>query len=273
MAIANETEYVTRKQWPAQRLRFTKATPVAIQGRTMSGWLGAGLPAPGVAPTTAAITDRTTVGGFGQLNASGGTARILRALFEISGLAPGGFVTICDRLAHSGGLSGTVITTQTTNLPTPTLTRKTTGVGVMMALEIYTAIGTSNTGTTTVTYKDGAGTIQTAPTFDFGKANFSTLSRSVHIPLIVGGNSVTTLESVTIAVSTATAGNFGATLFYPLVSIPVDYLGPMGDDAEALYGFGPWFPQVDDDACVYFQYTQNGTAAALIHGELALGED
>lgn len=272
MPIANEALYSLYKSAPQQRVRFTKTTPTTIAGRAFSSWLGAGLPV-GVAPTTAAVTTSATVGALGQLDATGGTQRILRAVMEFGGAIGGGMVTICDRLAHQGGLSGTTITAQITNLPTPALTRKTSGVGVQLALEIYSAIGTSNTGATTVTYKDTAGSTQTAPAFDFGKTNSSTASRFVSVPVIPGGTGVTTAESVQLAVSSATAGAFGCTLYYPLVSIAVDHLLPMSDEAEALYGFGPWFPKVDDGACLFFIYHFNGTGAGILQGELNIAED
>lgn len=275
MTIANEATYIARRDFPQQRVSFTKNSLTTVAARTYSSWLAGGVPGAGTTPTTGVTCDRTTTGALAQLNTGSGSIfqRILK--FRVDLALTGGMVTIADRLAHSGGLTGIGTAAQTTNLPTPTLTRKTSGVGVMGALEIYSAIGTSVTAGTyaTVAYTDTASASQTTPGFDYGRTGFSAASRLIMLPLVAGGTGMKTITGFTCTVSSGTAGNFGAVLLYPYVSVPIDHMLPMADEAEALYGFGPWFPAVDDDACLFFLYHTNGTATGLMQGDVFIGED
>lgn len=279
MSISGLAALKQRWSGPEERVRVTKtASPTTVVGRTYSGWLSAGVPAAGVAPTTSVVPTRATTGALGQVNPTG-TRRILRAIFNWLPNT-GGLLTLADRLVHSGGLSGTTTGAQTTNLPTATLTRQTSGVGVMAALEIYTAVGTTGT-TATVSYTNTVPTAgQTSPAATFGGTGFATSGRFIVLPLAVGDVGVTAVASVTLAASTVSAaGNFGVTLFYPLVSIPMDhdgrpYLGNGFDnEVQSLYGFGSWFPIVETDACIFNIVHTVNTTYGVLNGEFHLAED
>lgn len=282
MAIASLTTLKTRITQPEDRIRFMKVAPAAtIAGRMYSTWLFTGAPAAGVAPSTAVVPTRATTGSIGQQNPTG-TRRLLRLIAGWT-LGTGGTMTVIDRVSHQGGLSGIVTTAQTTNLPTAALTRKTTGYGVEMGLEVYSVVGSTGT-TATASYTNHAGTAgQTSVAVNFGATNYSTQGRFLPVPLAAGDEGVQAVASVTLLASTATAGNFGVTLYYPYLSVPIDPTTgrPMGlpsadNEVSALYGGGTWFPVVDTGACISF-LIQTTTAwvtnAQMFGGELSFAED
>ncbi len=132
MSIADLAAYKLKIESPNQRLLVTKNSLTTVAGRNYSLWNIA--PLAGATPTTAVVPDRTTAGAMGQFN---GGALSLRVIQQILGQANKGCLVLCDRLGHQAGLSGTVTTAQSTNLPTAALTRYTTGDGVFACLEIY----------------------------------------------------------------------------------------------------------------------------------------
>lgn len=272
MAVSNEAQYIIARDAPYQRLDFQKIAQTTVLGRRFSSWVQGTLPAIGTVPTTSVVPTSATTGAFGQKDSSG-TQRILRFIVEGT-FAGSGMITICDKLVHSGGLSAITTGAQTTNLPTAALTRKTTGKGVQASLDIYTAVGSTGT-TATISYTNTVPTAgQTSPTVTFGGTGFGTVAGAcILMPLAVGDVGVTAVASVTLAASTLTAGNFGVTLFYPLVSIPIDNIPIFDTDYEALYDFGTWFPVVDSSACLYFQYVTTGATTGVVSGQMLIGED
>ena len=99
------------------------------------------------APTTAVLCDSSTRGALLVDPVLGTfTNPLFLALLEqcrTQGNANSLFLV--DRLANSGGLSGTVTTAQTTNLPTPSLPASVNKVGVMIGLQVYSALGATTT--------------------------------------------------------------------------------------------------------------------------------
>lgn len=267
MSIADLQNYALRRDAGAQRPAMSKSAITTVGGRPFSTWLCTGLPAAGAAPTTAAAPTSATAGALGQ-NDSSGTQRILKIVFGWS--ATGGLITIADRLSHQGGLSGVTTGAQTTNLPTAALTRKTGGVGVMLGLEIYTAIGATGT-TVTASYTNQGGTSgQTCPLTTWGGANNQTASRIATLPLAAGDTGVKAVASVTNTATTGTAGAFGVTLFYPLISFPI--FGP-AVTVEALFGLGSWFSQVDTGACLFGIVCCANTSTGVMVADIHIGED
>jgi hypothetical protein len=129
-----------------------------------------------------------------------------------------GGMVLCDVLSVQGGLSGTVAspTAQSTNLPTAALTRYTDGDGVMMGLAIYGAVGGTAT-TATVSYTDGVnGAGRTSTDIVFGGSNANTQGMVLILIPQAGDRNPVSVESVTLAATTGTAGNFGVVLFKPI---------------------------------------------------------
>lgn len=171
----------------------------------------------GSAPSTAAVPAATDGGLFrsGDVTSSSYTTYVAGASSS-TGANYAHALLLCDRLSHQGGLSGTTTTAQTTNLPTAALTRYTTGEGVFIGIEIYSSVGTTGT-TITASYTNQAGTSgRTTREAVFGGTGYTNAGRVLILSLQDGDTGVQSVESVTIAASTGTAGNFGVTLFKPL---------------------------------------------------------
>lgn len=272
MSIATLAAYTQNITYPRQTATFQKASLTTVAGLVYSTWTIAGMPAAGSAPTTAVVPDRTTTGALGQNNSSG-TQRLLRSMFSVSG-AGTGHAIICDRLSHQGGLDATVTSAQTTNLPTAALTRQTGGVGVQIGLEVYTTIG--NTATTvTCSYTNSAGAAaQTSIAQTFGGTNYRLVNRMIQIPIAAGDVGVKAVASVTVLATTATAGNFGVTLFKPVISIPLGFTANYATacDDDGVFN-GGWMPTIDDGACLFALIMSSSATAGSLQGNLMISED
>lgn len=242
---------------------------VGATGNLMSLWTApGGFPASGGAITTAAVPTQSTAGGLGAGRAAGASEqRILETLFRSS---TRGYVIICDRLSHQGGLNATTTGAQTTNLPTAALpARATGGDGVWAALEVYTQIGATGT-TITCSYTNQAGTAgRTSPAVAFGGTGFREAGRFIPIPLASGDTGVRSVENVNIVATTGTAGAFGVTLFKPLMAFP------LSENVETLVGAVLGIcnaPVLDDAACIWPLYVPATTATGTISAQFNLYE-
>lgn len=132
---------------------------------------------------------------------------------------------LIDALVHSGGMSSTVTVEQTIGLPTASLPRYSTGDGVMAAILVHTALGSTAT-TATINYTNQSGTSgrTSQPTVVRGSANTGSVST---FSLQDGDTGVRSVEGLTLSGSmVSTAGNFGVLLFRPLA-----LLGHTGSDS------------------------------------------
>ena len=248
---------------------FFAASITASGGRSMAMW-GFFLPAP-AAPTASVALDKTAAQSIGPIpNAASGKLQILGGRFSTTGV-PGAAVVAIDLLNVSGGLSGTVTTEQTTNLPTAPLTRHTGGDGVMIGIIIYTTVGTTAT-TISVRYTNQDGTANRVSTVtSFGGTGFREAARLIQIPLAAGDTGVRSVEGVTLTATTGTAGNFGVCLFKPLMTFSLDSTtGTMPIDAVSSGGMIGSMAEFDDDACLTFMAFS--PVAQSISGALLLGE-
>jgi hypothetical protein len=265
MALADLAEYLSKISAPAQSVAYTKATQAGAVGTTMSQWLLAGTGGTGVAPTTAAVPTRATVGAIGQFNST--TASLYAWMEAFAGGSGGaGTFILADRLSHQGGLDGTVTTLSTTNLPTAALTRYTSGEGVFAAYEIYTQIGTTAT-TITCGYTNQAGTAgRTSQPVVIGASNRREAGKFFTISLQSGDTGVRSVENSTLLASTGTAGAFGITLYKPLVAVPVMGGTESNVNGSPLKMLGGMLPEVIDDACLWLLYvpSTSTTTGAIV---------
>lgn len=273
MAISDFATYKALAANPSQALAFTRnnITP-GVRGQFYSLWTAGG-DVTGVAPTTAVAPTSATPGAIPLVNTSPGTLRALRASYAqaTDGTGqPGGLLIIADRLSHQGGLSGTATGEQTTNLPTAALTRYTSGVGVRGCAEIYTAIGTSG-ATATVRYTNTADVgSRTTPAFAWGATGASILRQCARLPLQVGDTGLKSVQGFTASGSSGSVGNFGITLYMPLLYLPVHGADTAEWDAlEDLH----WFGQIIDNACLYGLVSSAYTATGVFEGSINCAED
>jgi hypothetical protein len=254
MAIATLDAFKDALGTQREIVSVNLTSSTALAGRAYDTWrssvpLGA-VPTASVAPTNA------TLGALGQLNPASGQLSIIGA--RLSSLNPGVYL-ICDRLSHSGGLSGTVTTAQATNLPTAAITRG-TGGGVMIGLTIYTAVGATAT-TVSASYTN---TVPTAgritPLVAFGGTGFREANRMILLPRAEGDAGVNSVQSVTVTATTGTAGVFGVTLFRPLFAILVsDTSGVLSAGGLITGNTAGGIPAIPNDACLFALAVMAGT--------------
>ena len=247
---------------------WTKSAVTTAASNLENAWTIA--PFAGATPTTSVALSRSSVGNLWQCpEPAGAFANALYPLQVETEAQPGSnaVILLADRLNHSGGLSGTVgASEQTTNLPTAALTRYTDGVGVMAALQWYTATG-STAVTATVRYTNQAGTgSRTSQTLNL-PASRAVDSISI-IPLQTGDTGVRSVQGVTLSATTGSAGNFGVTLFKPLAIIPLI----AGVRNYKNFFFTASMEEIHDDACLWAMVMPAGSSVPIHQCVLKLGE-
>jgi hypothetical protein len=270
MALADFDAYVNALRLNrVADFQTNSITAAVLAGRTFALWRYT-LPV-GAVPTTSVALNKTSDNSIGPLpNATSGKLQILGGRFNTSGTS-GVTLTPVDLLNISGGLDATITTEQTTNLPTAALTRHTSGEGVRIGLVIYTQVGATAT-TVTVRYTNQAGTPnQVSTATAFGGSGFREVGILIQIPLAEGDTGVRSVEGVTLAATTATAGNFGVCLFKPLMTYLLESTtGTLPIDAVSSGGSIGSMAEFDDDACLTFVAVTPVTQA--INGALLLAE-
>lgn len=226
-------------------------------------------------PTASVALDKTNARAINNLVPNGGTGRLSVLGANIG--APLNFpfaLIIVDVLNISGGLDGTVTTPQTTNLPTAALTRYTSGDGVHAAFVNFA--GTGSTATTlTCSYTNQSGTSgRVSPAIPFaGSTNANPIGQMYRIPLQDSDSGVRSVESVTVAGSTGSVGNFGVMLYKPLamlISNSNEFL--VNFDCVSTGSMVGQFNEVLDDACLSVIYRGNIASNQPFTGSIYLGE-
>jgi hypothetical protein len=254
MALADYSAYKTAVAANSGNFPFTKqfTNSTGTSLRLVSSWIDP--PNAGATPSTAAACNAGTTGALvTQPRLTATTNPLYLAGADVgSGYPFGATTVVVDRLSHQGGLSGVPTTAQTTNLPTAALTRYTSGVGVMAAIEIHSAIGsTATTVTASYTNQDGTAGRTTKPVA-IGGSGLNVARLLLPLPLQDGDTGVRSVESVTLAANTTSAGNLGVTLFKPLLLMPGHSLngGHQPNHWDGLLCGGQKLVGVDDDACL-----------------------
>lgn len=192
------------------KCRFYKAS-IASQtaGIMVSMWKATGYPTVGATPTTEAVCDSSTVGSWVLPTVT--TEKLY--LGKLSACcSSAGQLIVFDRLAHMGGLNGTLTTAQTANvsIATPATQGRcgSDGTGVLWCLEWYTATGATAV-TATITYTNQAGTTGRTTTV----ALAATRPVGCLLPILPNASDlrIQSIQSVTLSATTGTAGNFGIT--------------------------------------------------------------
>jgi len=228
------------------------------------------VPTPAV-PTASVALDKDSAHSLGPIpGTDGGRLTMLAARMNPSSIG-GQAVILADLLNISGGLNGTLATEQTDNLPTAALTRHTSGAGVMAGLVIFAAVG-STARTVTASYTNQAGTPgRVTPPFQIGATGHREAGRLIPFPLAAGDTGVRSVESVTLADTTGTAGNFGVCLFRPLSMLACnDFQGAHVFDAVSTGGFVGSLAEVHPDACLSVLGIANVSQA--VSGSIILAE-
>lgn len=245
---------------PLTRFPFNKASIASqIAGGYTSLWRATGLPAQGAIPSAAAVCTDALTGAPAIPTKTSGYSVYAAAMWAVMSIASGLFLV--DRLAHNGGLSGTVTTAQTAGVSASTLagTRCATDYSdVEWFLEWYTATGsTAVTATAAVTYNDDS-------TGNVTVSIPASTAASRRLPILsaVAGKWIKSVQTVTLSATTGTAGSFGVTA--------VRVLGEMACDTANAFRKADWamieLPILADDACLELMTIPSSTTSGTVVG-------
>ena len=240
-------------------------------GSYVSMWRATGQPGQGAVPTTAAVCTTALTGamGFAQQTAP---ATSYGAYMEVVTSNSAMTVEIHDRIAHMGGLNGTLTTAQTVGIDLSTLL-STSNVGVRIGdanysdvqwwLEWYTATGaTAATATVAVTYDDGTSGNLTAISLAATRPAGFMVSLNALIPAASSGKYIRAVNTVTLSATTGVAGNFGvtATRIRMASMCPVANLKTISNWADL------GFPEIGNSACLFPVVLTSTTSSGTLRG-------
>lgn len=240
-----------------------------ISGSETSLWRATGLPIPGAVPAAAAACSNATTGAMVLAARTGSQKRRLKKFSAFAATINQTFF-LEDRLAHMGGLNGTLTTAQTVNLDLSLLGNNMAArkgaddySEVEWFLEWYTATGTTAaTPTVNVTYADDS----------TGNCNVWVLGATA-LPASVAasrryqiisatGKGIKKVNSVTLSATTGTAGSFGVTAVRQLCSVcsVLSYR-----EAEVVFDKNNAIP-IEDEACLTLAMTTVSTSTGVVSG-------
>lgn len=255
----------------SSRLVIDKASIAnAAAGQFHSLWRATGQPGQGAIPTAAAVCNSALVGGFNFSQQSApNTSYIgyLEAVCQYNAVT----LEVHDRLMHIGGLNGTLTTAQAVNLNLNGVTADNMAnrIGdanysdVQWWLEWYTDTGaTAATATVNVTYNDGTtGNLTGIALAATRRASFMQPLNGL-IPAAAAGKYIRAVNSVTLSVSTGTAGNFGVTATRPRVSLA----SPLANIKWSADWAALPVSEVPNGSCLFLVQIAGATATGTVRG-------
>jgi len=258
------------------RIIIDKATIASQAANTyVSMWRATGQPGQGAIPAAAAVCDNSFVGSFGlrqpvsPITSYGGLLWCMCS----NGTS---VLEIHDRLMHMGGLSGTVITSQTvgmdlsTVLATSNLDYRKGDANfsdVQWWVEWYAATGGTGANLTlSVTYNDNStGTIVVALAAT-RPASYMVPINSL-IPAAKSGFYIKAVTAAILSISTGTAGSFGVTATKPRMVLAMPAANFTAKDDWAALGI----PELPNYSCLFPIVFTSTTSSGTIRGGGKIG--
>lgn len=271
MTISTRDQLIDAMGNNSSRLVIDKASLAnAAAGQFFSLWTATGVPGAGAAPGAAAVPTSATTGAMGFTNQTAPATSYLAWLAVQFGNSASN-LEIHDRLAHMGGLSGIVTTSQgalslVTNSPGAARLGDANYSDVRWWLEIYTALGaTGVNATVAVEYNDGT-------TGNLAAIALGATPRAGRMyPLIsaVAGKFIRAVTGVTLSATTGTAGSFGITATRSRTSISAPLLNKTETYDWAQLGL----PDIPNDSCLMMLMLCGTTTTGIVrgHGKIAHG--
>lgn len=272
MAITSRDQLIQALGNNSSRFILDKANIVSqAAGTYVSLWRATGQPGQGAIPAATTVCNNTTLGGMG-FSQQTSPATSYGSYMEVASSTSTITVEIHDRLAHMGGLSGTVTTAQTVSLNLSTLGAtnniskrigNTNYSNVQWWLEWYTATGaTAVTVTVNVTYNDGTtGALASASLAATRPVGFM-LSLNALVPAAASGKYIRAVNTVTLSASTGSAGNFGVTATRPRMTLaaPIANIKWVADWAQL------GFPEIFNESCLFPIVLTSTTSTGTVRG-------
>ena len=183
-----------------------------------------------------------------------------------------GVLSLLDRLWHNGGFTITSTGAQAITSPTwparcPTSltddTPATTGVGVMLALEVSAACGAA-TPTITVSYTNSAGTAGRTATNILATVASPAIGATYFLGLQAGDIGVRSVQSVTLSASWV-SGTINLVAYRPIVDLEL----PIAGTPNAVDALTGGLPRLYNGVVPWLVFTPNTTTATLVSGTYA----
>jgi hypothetical protein len=241
----------------------------AVAGQLFSMWRATGQPAQAAIPAAAAVPTSALLGAIAFANQTAPKSNY----FAWGFLTPSNGAMACefhDRIAHIGGLVLNVTTAQTvTGLDLSTLAPSSARLGesnysdVQWFLEVYTDGGaTASNATIAVTYNDATtgnlNVVAVGGTLRAGRM----IALTPFIPTGSQGKFIRAITSVTLSVSTGTAGNFGFTCTRQRTVIEQ----PVANKTEVRTWQQLGLPEVPNDSCIFMVVSCGTTSTGTLRG-------
>lgn len=245
-------------------------TATLVAGRPASLWSLAGIPGAGSFDTTlngVTLSSSSTIpnGAIPHYDPASGNS-YLAYLDAMATQA--GRLLVLDRIWHNGGYTITSTSAQNSTTPTwpsrcPTSgtddTPTTTGLGVLLALEISAATG-AGTPTITIGYTNQAGTASRTATNVIATVASSAIGATYFIGLQAGDTGVRSVQSLTLS-ATWTSGTMNLVAYRQLASINLQALIP--NAADSLTGIGT---RIYNGTVPWLVFVPNTTTATVVSG-------
>lgn len=242
-----------------------------VSGQMASLWRATGLPTQGAIPGAAAYCTSALVGAVAYTNQTAPMVGYIGWHTLTTGNANSN-LEIHDRLAHMGGLNGTLLTAQTVGIDLSTINAGgAVPAGRLGAadysdvtwwLEWYTATGaTASNATVNVTYSDGStGNLAAIAVGGTAMAASRVLKlMSAH----ASGLDIRGVNTVTLSASTGTAGSFGVTASRHRTIMATGGTA----NVPATYDWAQLgLPKIQNDACLYGLMLCTATSTGTVKG-------
>ena len=270
MTITTRDQLINGLGNNSSRIVIDKASITSqAAGTYVSLWRATGQPGQGAIPGAAAVCNNALTGaiGFAQQTAP---ATSYSAYLEAATSNAAMTVEIHDRLAHMGGLNGTLTTAQTVGIDLSAISSDNMAVrigdsnysDVQWWLEWYTATGaTAVTATVAVTYNDGTTGTLSASLAATRPASFM-LPLNGLIPSAGAGKFIRAITSVTLSATTGTAGSFGVTATRPRMTIGC----PMANFKYIANWADLGLPEIYNSSCLFPIVLTSTTTSGTVRG-------
>lgn len=270
MTITTRDQLINGLGNNSSRILIDKASIASVAaGNYVSMWRANGQPGQGAIPGAAAACNNALLGAIGftqQVAPATSYGAYLEAVFSNNAMV----LEIHDRLAHMGGLNGTLTTAQTVgiNLSAISSDNMAERIGdsnysdVQWWLEWYTATGaTAVTATVAVTYNDGTtGGITVALAATRPASQMIPLNGL--IPSAAAGKFIRGVTSVTLSATTGTAGSFGVTA----TRIRMSQSCPLANFKSSSDWAALGLPEIKNSACLFPVALTSTTSTGTLRG-------
>lgn len=172
-----------------------------------------------------------------------------------------GTIHIYDIMWACSGFVGNSASAQSVSSFSGMPTRNTTGVGCALWIGCSSAIG-ATAHNVTASYTNQAGTSGRTTVSTAGIASMPA-NRMYQLPLQSGDTGIQALASITLSISSGTAGNLWALIMKPVATVPL----PLVNVGAVLDFASLGLPLIDDESCLAFIHQGTTTSSGIILGQ------